>query len=140
MLKIAYERGAGEGAPDNGGPRTYHVLVAPMIEWVSSGFEAAGARWDMKDNRGRTLLHVAARDRDASAVRRFKFLMEKSVDPMLEGVERRTALDVATASENNAVLELFKQQKDLQKWRAAYGEPNVRSRASMRFKFDVNTT
>jgi hypothetical protein len=80
---------------------------------VLGWFDAAGVEWGVRDWRGRTLLHVVARHNTARAVERFKYLMKKTVDAMLEDGERRTALDVAAAWGNGGVLELFEREVDI---------------------------
>ncbi|CAO2653386.1 Nn.00g027970.m01.CDS01 [Neocucurbitaria sp. VM-36] len=90
-------------------------------------FETAQADLFVRDNRGRSLLHVAAKEivetekepRFAHfyraknekpvepSIARFKVLLEKGLDPMLEDVQKRTALDVAAAFGKESILNLF---------------------------------
>jgi ankyrin repeat protein len=59
-----------------------------------------------RDNRGRGLLHVAAK----GDVRRFQELMGKGLDPMLEDNDGRTALDIAAACGNIEITRLFERE------------------------------
>ncbi|KAJ5982074.1 hypothetical protein N7451_012174, partial [Penicillium sp. IBT 35674x] len=65
-----------------------------------------GANFFVTDNEGRGLLHVAA----AGDVVRFQELMGVGLDPMMENNTQQTAIDVAAASSNHAVLEIFEKQ------------------------------
>lgn len=69
-----------------------------------AAFEAAGADFGSLDNSGQNVLHVAARGHAL----RFKTLMARGLDPMMEDNGRRTAVDVAAACGNKGVLKLFK--------------------------------
>lgn len=69
-------------------------------------FEAAGANLFTRNEKGQTLLHIAARGHAS----RFKALMDKKLDPMIEDDNRRTALDVAAACGNEKVLGLFERK------------------------------
>ncbi|KAJ4361759.1 hypothetical protein N0V83_010699 [Neocucurbitaria cava] len=97
-------------------------------------FETAGADLFAKDHQGRSLLHVAAKetvepprkdDRFAHifntqtkppvepSIVRFEVLLQKGLDPMLEDIQKRTALDVSAAFGKESVLKLF--EKDYEK-------------------------
>ncbi|KAJ5704801.1 hypothetical protein N7536_000490 [Penicillium majusculum] len=65
-----------------------------------------GANFLVTDNEGRGLLHVAA----AGDVVRFQELMDVGLDPMMENNAQQTAIDVAVASSNDAVLEIFEKK------------------------------
>lgn len=67
----------------------------------------AGADFSARDAQGRSVLHFAATG-DAEV---FKEMLAMGVDVMLEDDEHQTALDVAAACGNNAVLELFEKEK-----------------------------
>lgn len=74
-----------------------------------------GVDWTAVNSKGQTLLHVVAAEhpsRDESAsrrkVNRFRFLMDKGLDPMKEDEEHRTSLDVAAALGSEDILALFK--------------------------------
>lgn len=69
-----------------------------------AAFEAAGADFGALDDAGRSVLHIAARGH----VRRFKTLMARGLDPLLEDGGRQTAVDVAAACGNKGVLRLFR--------------------------------
>jgi hypothetical protein len=76
-------------------------------EEVLGWFDEAGAQWDGRDRRGKTMMHVVVRHHTERAVDRFRFLMGKGLDVMAEDGERRTALDIAAACGNEGVLELY---------------------------------
>ena len=65
-----------------------------------------GADFFAKDNKGKGLLHVAA-SRD---VVRFQELMAVGLDPMMEDNMQQTAIDIAAASCNDPVLEIFEKK------------------------------
>lgn len=65
-----------------------------------------GANFFVTDNEGRGLLHVAA----AGDVVRFQELIDVGLDPMMENNAQQTAIDVAAASSNDAVLEIFEKK------------------------------
>ncbi|KAJ5529966.1 hypothetical protein N7527_003359 [Penicillium freii] len=65
-----------------------------------------GANFLVTDNEGRGLLHVAA----TGDVVRFQELMDVGLDPMMENNAQQTAIDVAAASSNDAVLEIFEKK------------------------------
>ncbi|KAH7312628.1 ankyrin repeat-containing domain protein [Stachybotrys elegans] len=64
-----------------------------------------GADFFVRDNRGRSLLHVAAE----GSLHPFKDLMEMGLDVMAEDHRQQTPLDVAAAFGNSDVLGLFEQ-------------------------------
>lgn len=66
-------------------------------------FQELGAEFSVKDSKGRGLLHVAAEGWE----QRFKELMAKGLDPKMEDDAQQTAIDMAAASSNTAVLEIF---------------------------------
>lgn len=68
-----------------------------------------GADFSARDDKGRGLLHIAAAD-GGDAVR-FQELMATGLDPMVENDVQQTAIDVAAAFSNNAVLEIFEKKK-----------------------------
>lgn len=68
--------------------------------------QALGVDFFARDKKGRGLLHLAAK----GSVRRFKELMALGLDPMLEDEAHQTAIDVAAASVNEKVLELFEKK------------------------------
>ena len=90
-------------------------------------FEDAGADLFARDNSGKGLLHVAAKETcepvkddrfshifnpkstkpTEPSITRFKLLLSRGLDPMLEDVQRRTPLDVAAACGKESVLQLF---------------------------------
>lgn len=74
-------------------------------------FEDVGVDWAAVNAKGQTLLHVAAGVNGISSellVNRFRFLMEKGLDPMKEDKEHRTPLDIAASLEHEGILALFK--------------------------------
>ncbi|KAH7149027.1 ankyrin repeat-containing domain protein [Dactylonectria estremocensis] len=68
--------------------------------------QALGADFSARDDRGRGLMHVAA----SGEVGRFRELMDMGLDVMMEDDAQQTAIDVAAASENRDVLELFEKK------------------------------
>jgi len=82
-------------------------------------FEKANADLFVTNNEGETLLHLSAKKsshryhhgRISDTLDTFKFLIEKGVDPMAEDKYQRTALDVAAAYNNDAILSLFKRDQ-----------------------------
>ncbi|KAH7148266.1 ankyrin repeat-containing domain protein [Dactylonectria macrodidyma] len=70
---------------------------------VGRMLESLGADFFVRDARGRGLMHVAA----SGDVGRFKELLDMGLDVMMEDDAQQTAIDVAAASENRDVLELF---------------------------------
>lgn len=78
--------------------------IAPLL--------AAGADLFVRDRNGEGLLHVVAKKKvEAPTVNAFKYLLEMGLDPSLEDVGERSALDVASASGNTGILELFQRDK-----------------------------
>ncbi|KAH8892877.1 ankyrin [Thozetella sp. PMI_491] len=86
-------------------------------------FEKAGANFFARNNEGATLLHVVARlpvysanldskpeECHAAMAARFKYLLERGLDPMIEDKRQQTALDVAAATGNRHILQLFERQ------------------------------
>ncbi|KAJ4986829.1 hypothetical protein SVAN01_07634 [Stagonosporopsis vannaccii] len=97
-----------------------------------SMFERAGADLFVRDDSGKTLLHVAAKETQEPfknthlerlwhmdpdnipiepSVARFQTLLSRGLDPFVEDEGKRTALDVAAAYGKDSVLELFDNQK-----------------------------
>jgi len=72
-------------------------------------FDKASGWWTEQDGKGRTLLHLVARHATDKATFRTKYLLAKGVDPSVKDNEGRTAGDVATQSNNQAVIELLGQ-------------------------------
>ncbi|CAI7609372.1 unnamed protein product [Penicillium glandicola] len=79
-------------------------------------FEESGADFFAQNNSGSSLLHLLAakngpdgyvKTRPHNVVRRFKILMSRGLDPMMEDARQRTSLDVAAACGNEYILELF---------------------------------
>lgn len=86
-------------------------------------FVNAGADLFARDYNGSTLLHVAAKEMQEPvqptrltridtrmlepSINRFKLLLSKGLDPMVEDGQKRTALDVAAACGKASVLKLF---------------------------------
>ena len=70
-----------------------------MLDRVKADFFA-------RDNKGQGLLHVAA----SGYAHRFKLLMDKGLDGMLEDEDHRTPVDVAAAHGNKEILELFEKK------------------------------
>jgi ankyrin repeat protein len=77
-----------------------NVLEELVYEFLGQ----AGVDWSLVDNDGETLLHVLAAQQNhflgLLAIKRFKFLMGKGLDPMQEDGNQRTSLDVAAAFGN----------------------------------------
>ncbi|RDL35394.1 uncharacterized protein BP5553_07325 [Venustampulla echinocandica] len=104
----------------NYGKRMVEAEAAVEKERLVWGmFEKAGVDWMLINSAGQTLLHVVAADSGHDTSRgghqgrrasRFKFLMEKGLDPMQEDDKQRTALDVAAALKNEDILQLFKRK------------------------------
>lgn len=69
--------------------------------------EKLGGDFFVRDNKGRGLLHAAAR----GDVERFQELLEMGLDPMMEDDAQQTAIDVAAACGNRDILELFEKKK-----------------------------
>ena len=65
------------------------------------------------NEKGETLLHVVAGNVTTfwrHQVPRFRFLMEKGLDPVAEDGSQRTPLDVAAGVGANDILELFRRK------------------------------
>ncbi|KAF5618732.1 hypothetical protein F52700_12252 [Fusarium sp. NRRL 52700] len=75
-------------------------------------FEKVGVDWGTVNAKGQSLLHVVARQKGRGTcfmrLERFKFLMGKGLDPLMENWEHRTALDIVAASGAHEIMELFK--------------------------------
>ncbi|KAJ4294202.1 hypothetical protein N0V90_007892 [Kalmusia sp. IMI 367209] len=92
-------------------PKSY-LPPTSTKEFISSAealalFEDAGADLFAKDKQGRGLLHIAARSVEKNAATRFELLTRKGLDAVMEDEQKRTALDVAAACDNQKVLRLF---------------------------------
>jgi ankyrin repeat protein len=75
----------------------------------------AGVDWSAVNNDGETLLHILAARQNHHygpllAIKRFKYLMGKGLDPMQEDGNQRTSLDVAAAFGNKIFLDLFERK------------------------------
>jgi ankyrin repeat protein len=79
----------------------------PTGKHVKPMLEKLGGDFFVKDNKGRGLLHAAAR----GDVERFQELLGMGLDPMLEDDAQQTAIDVAAACGNRDILELFEKKK-----------------------------
>ncbi|KAF4344911.1 serine threonine phosphatase 6 regulatory ankyrin repeat subunit C [Fusarium beomiforme] len=73
------------------------------VDKVMSWLDGLGVDWQVKDNKRRTVLHEVADEMEDL----FKAIIDKGVDPLAEDVEGRSALDLATAYNNQKVLKLF---------------------------------
>lgn len=92
-------------------------------------FEQSGADLFARDNSGRGLLHIAAKETEEPtqndrlarirrsfgdmqsvepSIARFQALLSRGLDPMMEDAQKRTALDIAAACGKKSVLGLFK--------------------------------
>ncbi|KAF5645310.1 ankyrin repeat-containing protein [Fusarium sp. NRRL 25303] len=75
-------------------------------------FEKVGADWTAINAKGQSLLHVVASQEGRGScftrLERFKVLMGKGLDPLVEDWEHRTALDIAAANGALEIMELFK--------------------------------
>lgn len=97
----------------------YDNSKTPKDEWIlnekdrATGqhtkplLEKLGGDFFVRDNKGRGLLHAAAR----GDVERFQELLEMGLDPMIEDAAQQTAIDVAAACGNRDILELFEKKK-----------------------------
>lgn len=68
--------------------------VEEMQTQVFGWLEEAGVRWTETDTMGRTLLHLVAMHKTASAAFRAKFLLSKGVSPTAKDQSGRSALDL----------------------------------------------
>ncbi|CAG9982350.1 unnamed protein product [Clonostachys byssicola] len=80
----------------------------PREQGAIALLQELGADFAARDNEGRGLLHVAAAD-GGDAVR-YQELMAAGLDPMLENKAQQTAIDVAAAHSNTAILEIFEKK------------------------------
>ncbi|KAF5582074.1 ankyrin [Fusarium pseudoanthophilum] len=75
-------------------------------------FEKVGVDWTAVNAKGQSLLHVVANRGGCGScftrLERFKLLMGKGLDPLMEDREHRTALDIAAANRAYDIMELFK--------------------------------
>ncbi|KAJ5162768.1 uncharacterized protein N7500_004598 [Penicillium coprophilum] len=87
-----------------------------LTETVFDFFEEAGADFLAQNNVGSSLLHLLASKKEYddysdtypyNVVRRFKILMGRGLDPMLEDVHERTSLDVAAVHGSEHIMKLF---------------------------------
>jgi len=91
-----------------------HVKALPI-------FLDAGADLQVRNNQGEGLLHATAKrwrkkkyiegDQEADMLGIFKELMAKGLDPRAEDSKFRTAIDVAVASQNSFLVDLFGQKE-----------------------------
>lgn len=79
----------------------------PTGEHTKPLLEKLGGDFFVRDDKGRGLLHAAAR----GDVERFQELLEMGLDPMIEDDAQQTAIDVAAACGNRDILELFEKKK-----------------------------
>ncbi|KAM0559325.1 hypothetical protein ACHAPJ_004347 [Fusarium lateritium] len=75
------------------------------LDDVMSWLDDMGVDWKARDEKGRTILHEMAEERDDL----FKAIMNRGVDPLVEDVDGRSALDLVAAYDNENVLKLFDQ-------------------------------
>ncbi|KAJ4261628.1 hypothetical protein NW762_007061 [Fusarium torreyae] len=75
------------------------------LDDVMSWLDDVGVDWKARDGKGRTILHEMAEERDDL----FKAIMDRGVDPLVEDVDGRSALDLVAAYDNVNVLKLFDQ-------------------------------
>ncbi|VUC29009.1 unnamed protein product [Clonostachys rosea] len=80
----------------------------PREQGAIALLQELGADFSARDNEGRGLLHVAAAD--GGDALRYQELMAAGVDPMMEDHAQQTAIDVAAAFSNNAILEIFEKK------------------------------
>ncbi|KAK3328716.1 ankyrin repeat-containing domain protein [Apodospora peruviana] len=73
-------------------------------------FEDAGADVAVRDDKGRTLLHVAAGGEHSGALM-FGTLLEHGLDPMIQDDKELTSLDVAAACGKEKILALFEKDE-----------------------------
>ncbi|KAF6823636.1 ankyrin repeat-containing protein, partial [Colletotrichum musicola] len=98
----------------------------PIVEDASEWFERplfefweqTGVDWTVVNDSKESLLHVIAADKlavhNGGWVRnrkRFEYLMSKGLDELAEDGRHRTAVDIASALDNNIVLGLFEKKK-----------------------------
>ncbi len=113
-------------SPASQGGQSSHMGTLPL-------FEEAGAEFRVRNDKGEGLLHRLAstklaqgwqgKEQRADMVAMFRNLLEKGCDPAWEDEKQRTCLDVAAATGNQAVLELF-QRKTITKIVSADGGVN----------------
>lgn len=117
------ERGIDINACNNHGETAlfsfYDNAKTPKLTWILNKkdrptgqhtkplLEKLGGDFFVRDNKGRGLLHVAAR----GDVERFQELLDMGLDPMMEDAAQQTAIDVAAACGNRDILELFEKKK-----------------------------
>ena len=77
-------------------------LAADVLGW----FETVGARLTDKGQDGETLLHIVAKHDTPKAAQMVKYLRVKGLDPMVQDVKGRTAVDVAHESGISRLLGL----------------------------------
>ncbi|KAK4447258.1 ankyrin repeat-containing protein [Podospora aff. communis PSN243] len=71
-------------------------------------FDKAGMDFKAVNSAGETLLHAVAASMSDKSVARFRRVMERGVDPLVEDGMQRTALDVAAATGARQILGMFK--------------------------------
>ncbi len=77
---------------------------------VLGRLDVAGVRWGgERDLAGGTLLHIVAKHATDRTLGRYRFLLEKGVDPLIRDGEGQTAVDIAVASGNKEVAELLEE-------------------------------
>ncbi|VUC31886.1 unnamed protein product [Clonostachys rosea] len=111
-----------EGAPPN--VKDVRKEMDRQTE-VLDALSNAGAELLVANNSGDTLLHVVSstknpsQNADISAlmVSRFRWLLEKGLDPMGENDRQQTCLDIAAVNGNDAILRLFENRPEASKRR-----------------------
>jgi ankyrin repeat protein len=88
-------------------------------------FAAAGADVLLRNEAGETLLHIIAKQEHKEnyvgwyqrqdMVECFQDLMALGLDPRVEDNKQRTAIDVAVASDNSCIVELFRKDEEIDK-------------------------
>ncbi|KAJ4322527.1 hypothetical protein N0V84_004773 [Fusarium piperis] len=107
------KRGTDTWAEDRRLEKEAAVEREPML-WAL--LEQLGVDWGAVDDKGRCLLHIVAGEdhkhgevkSESRRLRRFKFLMGKGLDALVEDTAHRTPLDVAAANGADDILALFK--------------------------------
>ncbi|KAF4456094.1 hypothetical protein F53441_1709 [Fusarium austroafricanum] len=79
------------------------VFFYDSIDETMNWLDGLGVDWHAKDGKERTILHELANE----SVKIFKSVMDRGVDPLMEDVDGRSALDFVTAYDNTQVLKLF---------------------------------
>ncbi|KAF5584432.1 ankyrin [Fusarium pseudocircinatum] len=92
-------------------PQSKRQTIEERRPVLWSFLEKWGVEWTALDAKGQSLIHVvASRKAQPSCftrLERFKLLMSRGLDPLVEDREHRTALDVAVANGAHEIMELF---------------------------------